>query len=51
MSKAKKCMYCGTGISRGDMCTNCREKKKLVHKIWLIGQELKKRDGVSDGKV
>lgn len=45
MSEVKKCKYCGTALKFGDMCGTCREKKKTVHRLWLICQEIKKATG------
>ena len=42
----KKCKYCnGKVYPGGDICPECCKKKKLVHKLWLICQDIKKKTG------
>jgi hypothetical protein len=40
-----RCKYCEVRINGGDTCYNCREKKKLIHKIRaMIIPVIKDRD-------
>ena len=41
VKKGPTCQYCGAAVSKYmKTCSNCISKKKLIHKLWLIGQKI-----------
>lgn len=41
VKKGPTCQYCGAAVSKYmKTCSNCIGKKKLIHKLWLIGQKI-----------